>query len=768
MAQAETPNTIEQVIWEAIQREVGLRPEAFLFNAYDWELSQVTFSEDQTSAVVWLDPLDQETGTMIASEPLSVIVFLAPGGDPMDSSDWQVVFQDDQAWKNAEPKMLDLLPKELTVHVTENLKEPKAPGTALGGYKLPWAAGAAKNLTWSAEHRSCGGSYCVYALDFADRTMFPLLAAKGGTVFAARDSCANGVTDCTNLIILKDVSTNPTSYQIYYHLANGSIPAALHTIGTAVSQGQYIGNVDDTGYSSGNHLHFMVHINPYGYWGASVDITFQDVSINWDAATRGGRPRTQAGAAILGGQWQTSYISGNVGTNPPTGGLTLPADKQTVTGKTLATAGWGRDNLGITRLQLLAYYSDSWHEVGIPQTANPFNYNLDMCNAGIPIGPFDLALRVWDVEGNQTPSPLTVRHLINAVGCASQTTPVLNSDMIAPSLSMIYPTEEDGVPAGPTSFSVTAQDAGSGVKRVEFWWHSPDWVYGQWQLLAKDTKAGDGWSAPFDGSGYSEEQKGALLVISYDKKENANLVVQWFVPIDKTPPITNLDSLPATTDGTGILLSWRALDTRSRLAGFEIQYQMDGGSWQTWQVNISGSRRSTWFIGQPGKTYGFRMRGRDTSGNWETYATSAEITSKTALTCGVDAYDRGAGDSVSVRAVSLQPGIYQKHNFCGVGDVDWSSFYAQAGQEYLMMALPESGSPASSKLDLYQFNESVWLLHTEALGTGGPLSLRWTAPADGWYLIRLAPLDDHISGNTATYSLRVGKGWWSILSIISR
>ncbi len=64
----------------AIRQEVASRPEAFLFDAYDWELSQVSYSDDLSSAVVWLDPLDPVTGMTIATEPMTVIVTLSPGG----------------------------------------------------------------------------------------------------------------------------------------------------------------------------------------------------------------------------------------------------------------------------------------------------------------------------------------------------------------------------------------------------------------------------------------------------------------------------------------------------------------------------------------------------------------------------------------------------------------------------------------------------------------------------------------------------------------
>ncbi len=1273
-AQSAPLSPTDQVIWEAIRQEAASRPEAFLFEAYDWELSQVTYSKDLSHAVVWLDPLDPLTGMTIATEPMLVIVALIPDAPASLSSSWTVVFSQDATWDNQSAQVEDLLPQEMTYAGSNSVEAPDVPLAALGGYRLPWAAGLTKNLVWSTEHTSCPGSDCYYAFDFADGTMFPLLAAKGGTVFYAKDTCTNGATDCTNIFIIRDVSTTPTSYQIYYHLAQSTIPAALHTIGTTVSQGQYIGNADDTGYSSGHHLHFMVHTSTYGYWGASVDITFRDVSINWDSATQGGSPRTQAGAAISGGEWQTSYTSGNVGANPPTGGLTLPADKQTITTQGLATAGWGTDNLGVTRMQLIAYFEDAWHEVGEAQTSNPFTYNLDICGAGIPVGPFNLALRAWDVEGNQTQVPLGTRHLVNTVNCQDEVTPVclpndyqaaiynginftgickllgignhnpsqlapvssndvasiilgenvqirmydgdswsdrretltnsdrnlvdnpinldhlssasvqlrtmiptielfvdgsndphgpssadpsaidsitvawradgatkyqtrifpgtlavaddcggsgyltarspewsslltwsigtlpagnytwcargritdnsnnqyfsswkmepfpvtnatlpagttrnlpffdtaeagLNgwtgsglwrliedswdssnhlwacnntdndygdptygggdltsapiqipaggatlrfkyryetesdqvfwdqrwvqisqnggrfqnliqlsddamdawltspaidlsayansvvrirfhfsttdryynggmegwlvddisvtfpelqgceessnntvdnatpidlgeelsaevcpagdvdfyqffaskgdkliatvsalqldphslldthltlldqdeygnspmdsnddmqpgvmtdsqlyiripedgkyylkvksadhptsgggdyyyaislheqpatSDAVPPNLTMVYPTTQDGVPSGPASFSALSNDPGSGVSRVEFWWHSPNWSANEWTLLARDAYGDDGWQAGFNGTGYTGGQSGALAVIAYDWENNARVVVDWEVTIDTTPPVTSMIGLPAVTDGTGILLTWNATDSLSRLGSYDIQYREDGGSWQTWQTNIPGSQRSTWFIGKPGHNYAFRMRGRDMPGNLESYPDSAEVSTQTALTCQFDAYDLDLGDGVAGQAVPLLLDMYQEHNYCGLGDIDWTGFFARAGAEYLIFVLPGSGSPAGGSLDLYQSSESGWLLHREAPGTDGPLALRWVAPSDGLYLIRLTSRDDGISGNNATYRIRVGSGWWWNFPVLFR
>jgi murein DD-endopeptidase MepM/ murein hydrolase activator NlpD len=126
------------------------------------------------------------------------------------------------------------------------------------------------------------------------------------------------VSTCTNSITLEDRSTETWTYQIYLHLAYNSIPIELKQVGVAVNQGQFIGNVDDTGYSTGHHVHFMVvakdtlYKTSSGYYfGRAEDITFRDVFINWDEATQGGRPRRTDEATTYGGEGQNYYISGN-------------------------------------------------------------------------------------------------------------------------------------------------------------------------------------------------------------------------------------------------------------------------------------------------------------------------------------------------------------------------------------------------------------------------------------------------------------------------
>lgn len=422
----------DQAVRAAFQAAVAQNRSAILgFQIYDVVVDRIQYSSDGATALLWLSLRDRVTGEVVASEPGLSIASNPQHLLPSSSNNWSILLQSSPTFTDS----LRALPSELlTQDVRDRFLEvpPAQPQLVttppLSGYKLPWTAGLAKSVTNTIGHvysvsgglTSCPTS-CRYAFDFADGTMFPMLAAKGGTVRAYKTTCPNYGSDCTNYLILEDPSTSPTSYQLYYHMANESIPQKLRTIGSVVEQGDYIGDADDTGFSTGNHLHYHVYLAPTGTnysWGNSVDITFDDVSDN------GGRPRTCAEAQeypALGSQCQPNnkYVSGNIPTHPPVGSLNTPPDHQTINNRTITVSGSASDEIQVTRIQVVANYDGSWKAIDdiSPNGNGPYSKDVDLCSASVPDGPLSLTVRIFNRAGSMAQG-IPVRQLIKNYSCA--------------------------------------------------------------------------------------------------------------------------------------------------------------------------------------------------------------------------------------------------------------------------------------------------------------------------------------------------------------
>ena len=278
-----------------------------------WKMFDVNFSEGRYEALIWMVEVDPATGENLPAEPHLILAKYEPS-----TATWTLKFSIEEDFGAT---IHSSAFKDIEIAQQYPAVDPKVPKAmqTMGGYYLPWKAGDTKRLTWSISHSSCANNYCRYAFDFADGTHYPVLAAKGAYVFHFNDSCWDNDHSCTNSITLQDRSTTPWTYQIYLHLERNSIPAEIRKVGTYVPRGVHIANVDNTGYSTGSHLHFMVtsglSYNPCKWycWGPSVDITFRDVKVNWDEATQGGRPRMYSEVQSYGGEYQVNnkYTSGN-------------------------------------------------------------------------------------------------------------------------------------------------------------------------------------------------------------------------------------------------------------------------------------------------------------------------------------------------------------------------------------------------------------------------------------------------------------------------
>lgn len=379
-------------------------------------------SADGLSALLWLAPVDRATEEIIATEPALAIGIK----DDSKALGWQIILQSDPQWSEELARFpREELPEDMQnflygpKDVSESALDSTLDGTVYRGYKLPWAANVSKRLSGSIGHfliyKSCSETSCRYAYDFADGTMFPLLAAKGGDVWMAKWDCPNFATYCSNYLVIRDQSTTPTTYQLYLHMAFDSIPKELRAKGATVMQGQYIGNVDDTGYSSGHHLHFHVHTNATWYWGNSVDISFDDVAIN------DGEPRTCYEASNWPGYGTgcaNSYISSNVGTNPGTATITAPANGAVITTSTVKVTGTTADDRGVVKVQVLGRnMGGDWVVMGEPAlSGSSYAADINVCSGNLTNGLMDIAVRVFDYEGNIS-VPQGVRSIVKSFNC---------------------------------------------------------------------------------------------------------------------------------------------------------------------------------------------------------------------------------------------------------------------------------------------------------------------------------------------------------------
>jgi murein DD-endopeptidase MepM/ murein hydrolase activator NlpD len=411
----------------AIEHAVAASEAQLAYLVYTTEIDNLQVAPDNRWAIGWLVPQDPDTGEPIPAEPGLALL-------RNDGGVWDVSLPGNPRWADwinqIPPEMLSEDIREMWQQRADLQAARAAEAEAVGpfgGYRLPWAAGKTILLTQSVHHdRYTPSLNAHYAFDFSTSpsALFDLYAAKGGTVWKAKWDCANGNESCSNYLVLEDPTTTPTTYQLYLHLAQDSIPVELRQIGTRVVRGQFIGIADDTGASTNHHLHFHVHTYPTSYWGASVDITFEDVAIN------GGRPRISADLPYCRSdskyqdqcsQTTSRYTSGNRlqdDLTPPVGALTAPAYAATISSPTVRLQGWASDDkTGLAAAQFLAYYNDQWHDLPTKFNASPFALDWDMCADGVPDGPVSLALRLQDNAFNFTPDLTGQLHFTKNYAC---------------------------------------------------------------------------------------------------------------------------------------------------------------------------------------------------------------------------------------------------------------------------------------------------------------------------------------------------------------
>ena len=501
--------TEKQALWEAYQQRydefLAANSDDPISNLFEPVLDEAFIASDGKTAVLWL-ALRDYSGQILATEPGMALGILHSDG-------WQVLLRGDPGWEEAFSQLPEgFLPAELQA---ANAQAPNASPQTIWGYYLPYVKGIAHKLEGSVLHfhdypplgyPSCKEEYCHYAYDFTDTGHFPLVAARAGTVISSRDSCADGNTGCTNYIVLFDGASGV--YQIYLHLAYGTVPNHLVS-GVTVNRGAYIGDTDDTGYSTSEHVHFMI-VPSFWYaigdqypWGYSADVRFSDVPINngiprscyevthlpiYDGATE--CLGNKADPLNPNNDW---FVSGNVGANPPTGQLTRPVAGAVVakgSNPLMDVTASTQDDVRVKTAVLQGLIDGSWQEIG-PRVSNPspageFDWDVNLCQAGPLNGPLEVALKIWDHEGNE-------------VGLLSRRTIQVDHACPPPISQMTTPTTYDG-----TAFMLnwTAAESGAGISSFQIQWRSGTEAWSGARQMTYSAGARSAWFVGVPGGSY--------------------------------------------------------------------------------------------------------------------------------------------------------------------------------------------------------------------------------------------------------------------------
>ncbi len=232
------------------------------------------------------------------------------------------------------------------------------------------------------------------------------------------------------------------------------------------------------------------------------------------------------------------------------------------------------------------------------------------------------------------------------------------------------------------------------------------------------------------------------------------------------PPSSQLNSA-VSYDSTATKFSWSASSTGAGLGSFELQWMTVPGIWDAANtMTISGNLRSSWFVGQPGGNYAFRLRALDINGQPEPWPVdnASETSVILPTTCVPDLFEE---DDNSNDPKAIIPGIAEQRNLCGVGDPDWFVVQIAEAGNYFIQASSINGG-AAAKIMLFREDGETLIAYTEAPGLGQRANVFLFIDNPGSYKIKIEPLVGNLMGTEALYQILVDNAMLTFLPLISR
>ncbi|NUM45633.1 MAG: pre-peptidase C-terminal domain-containing protein, partial [Anaerolineales bacterium] len=381
-------------------------------------------------------------------------------------------------------------------------------------------------------------------------------------------------------------------------------------------------------------------------------------------------------------------------------------------------------------------------------------------------GEYFLRLRAWNHPGAGDATHFYTMTLI-----LDPNAPSLTNLSPAGSLNTNVFVQADAV----IPVTVSAADAGSGVERVDFYFHSGDWENGSWTLLGTDADGTDGWALPggWDTAPLADQLGMALIARAVDRAGNLSLLAAWNLALDRVPPQTTVAALPPVLDTTAILLEWNSTDNIAPIRNYDIQWNVDQTGYTLYAEDVISTTTQIWVIGELGNPYEFQVRAEDEGGNLEPFTSQTQTSLEP---CDEpDVWDDGVSDdAVELASVYLES---QQHNFCDVGDEDWVQVTLEAGNPYFIVTTPIDPS-AAAVIELYAADGTTLLAQvypqdpngdptsgTDTLGL--PTLLIFRPTATGTYYVRLSHPVSEVAGAAVRYWLSVNS-YQVFLPVIGR
>lgn len=180
----------------------------------------------------------------------------------------------------------------------------------------------------------------------------------------------------------------------------------------------------------------------------------------------------------------------------------------------------------------------------------------------------------------------------------------------------------------PTLFEVEwsgTDHGGSGIAYYDVRYRTQGGSWVDWQFHTTAT------SAEFQGGANGVTYQ--FVVRAVDNAGNQQPwsdTAQASTTVDSQVPVVSVNPLPQFTAAPSFIVSWSGSDNLSGIAHFDVEYNINNGSWQPLLSRTTAV--STQFTGAlEGNTYGFRARGTDGVGNVQPFPTTPQATTTISL-----------------------------------------------------------------------------------------------------------------------------------------